>query len=124
MDGDPTVCGRCSGPRIPGTNGDGIALLMCIGCGAQEVILPKRATPELTGQTMYSEELRKDIDFWRECGAESGRGYKQRIVVRNEGWFSAEPRGALESQFRDVLQREWNTVLAGVGALFEADGDQ
>lgn len=79
---------------------------------------------QLTGQTMYGEELRQDIEFWRDCGNESGRGYKQRIVARNEGWFGAEPRVALEAQFRDVLQREWNVVLAGVELLLEADGDE
>jgi hypothetical protein len=67
---------------------------------------------QLMGQTTYGEELRRDIAFWVECESESGRGYKQRIVARNEGWFGAEQRDVLETQLRDVLQREWN---AGVG---------
>lgn len=77
---------------------------------------------QLMGKTMYGEELRRDIAFWVECGSESGRGYKQRIVGRNEGWFAAEQRGALESQLRDLLQREWNSLLASVEALFEPEG--
>jgi transcriptional regulator with XRE-family HTH domain len=76
---------------------------------------------QLMGQTMYSDELRRDIAFWTQCGEESGRGYKQRIFGRNEGWFGAESRGALESHLRDLLQREWNSLLATVEALLEPE---
>lgn len=77
---------------------------------------------QLMGQTTYGDELRKDIAFWVECGSESGRGYKSKILTRNEGWFSAVARDALEQELRGLIEREWHAALARVEALFDAEG--
>ncbi|MGH7665434.1 MAG: hypothetical protein ACRENI_14270 [Gemmatimonadaceae bacterium] len=58
-----------------------------------------------------------------ECGSESGRGYKQRIVTRNEGWFGADQRKLLESELATMLQREWDSALSAVGGLLDSEPD-
>lgn len=77
---------------------------------------------QLMGQTLYGDELRKDIAFWVDCANESGRGYKSRIVARNEGWFGADARGTLEAELWGLVEREWHAALSRVESLFEGDG--
>lgn len=76
---------------------------------------------QLMGQTAYGSELRKDVAFWTDCEKESGRGYKSRIIARNEGWFASDARGVLEQEMRGLIEREWHAALARVESLFEAD---
>jgi hypothetical protein len=33
---------RCRGETLAGTNGDGLAVLICIRCGGREVVFPRR----------------------------------------------------------------------------------
>ncbi len=76
---------------------------------------------QLMGQTSYGEELRRDIAFWVECESESGRGYKSRIIARNQGWFGAEQRGNLEAELWRLIQREWDAALDRVEALLDPE---
>jgi hypothetical protein len=40
-----TLCKRCRGETLAGTNGDGLAVLVCLRCGGREVVFPRRAIP-------------------------------------------------------------------------------
>lgn len=76
---------------------------------------------EILGQTAYGQELRQDIAFWVECGSESGKGYKSRIVRRHAEWFNAEARGALEAELMAIIEREWHAALDRVIALLDLE---
>lgn len=76
---------------------------------------------QIMGQTAFREELKVDIAFWVECSSEWGQGpgYRNRIAERNERWFGAEPRKALEKELWSMIEKEWRGALARVNALFD-----
>ncbi|MFF7393284.1 helix-turn-helix domain-containing protein [Streptomyces scabiei] len=76
---------------------------------------------QLTGLTLYRDELREDPKFWSDNADEWGQGpgYRDRVLDRNRAWFQQSRRRALEGELVAVLEREWSTVLERVEAIFE-----
>ncbi|MFG1952433.1 helix-turn-helix domain-containing protein [Micromonospora sp. NPDC048830] len=78
---------------------------------------------QLTGLTLYRNQLRQDPQFWTDNADEWGRGpgYLGRVLHRNREWFEASQRRDLEDQIATVLKREWRAVLERVEAIFEQE---
>ncbi|MDX3066739.1 hypothetical protein PV518_31955 [Streptomyces sp. ND04-05B] len=76
---------------------------------------------QLTGLTLYRDELREDLRFWSDNAEEwgQGSGYRDRVLGRNREWFQQPQRCALEDELAAVLEREWSTALERVEAIFE-----
>jgi transcriptional regulator with XRE-family HTH domain len=76
---------------------------------------------QLTGLTVYCDQLRGDPQFWNDNANEwgQGAGYLSRVLRRNREWFQQPERRDLEDQLAAVLEREWTTALDRVEALFE-----
>lgn len=76
---------------------------------------------QLTGLTLYRDQLREDSQFWSDNADEwgQGSGYRIRVLRRNRNWFQEPQRRDLEGQIRAVLEREWSTVLERVETIFE-----
>ncbi|MFD4628749.1 helix-turn-helix domain-containing protein [Streptomyces sp. NPDC058284] len=76
---------------------------------------------QLTGLTLYRDELREDPKFWSDNADEwgQGSGYRDRVLGRNREWFQQLQRRALEDELAAVLEREWSTALERVEAIFE-----
>ncbi|MVT55277.1 hypothetical protein GPL17_33125 [Bradyrhizobium yuanmingense] len=53
---------------------------------------------QLVGGSIYADDLREDLEFWRACSAIGGRGYKDRINERNQNWFEEERQGEAEAR--------------------------
>jgi hypothetical protein len=76
---------------------------------------------ELMGKTTLAAAARTDSDLWARCERESGRGYRQRVVLINDEWFKAEQRASLEAEIRSLVEREWGAALAQVRALLAVE---
>ncbi|MEU6364248.1 helix-turn-helix domain-containing protein [Streptomyces sp. NPDC046931] len=76
---------------------------------------------QLAGLTYYRDQLREDSDFWSNNVDEWGRGsgYLNRILRRNQEWFQQPERRDLEAELKTAIEREWDTVLRRVAAIFE-----
>jgi transcriptional regulator with XRE-family HTH domain len=75
---------------------------------------------QLTGLTVYCDQLRGDPQFWSGNASEwgQGAGYLNRVMRRNREWFQQPERRVLEAQLAAVVEREWCTALERVEALF------
>lgn len=75
---------------------------------------------QLMGQTAFKDQLKSDSQFWAACESEWGQGpgYKGRISTHNRDWFMAEARKELETEMRNLIEREWKQALQRVLTLF------
>src|SRR5256885_16853233 len=50
---------------------------------------------QLVGESVHADEMRGDSDFWRDCSSQwgLGKGYRERINVRNHDWFCVKHDG-------------------------------
>lgn len=78
---------------------------------------------QLMGQATFRQALKEDVAFWVECGSEWGQGpgYRFRVSGRNDRWFSADQRKALEQQLWALVDKEWRGALDKVNQLFEVE---
>ena len=70
------------------------------------------------GRTVHTYDLQLDGELWLDCNAESGQGYRGRVVQRHEEWFDAKG-GILERWARELVDRGWESVLNRVSAILE-----
>lgn len=76
---------------------------------------------QLSGSTLYEQDLSSDRELWDDCDSEwgLGGGYRSRVVERNREWFTADVRAALEHEFLDALSREWRNALGRISSLVD-----
>jgi hypothetical protein len=74
-------------------------------------------TAQLVGESIQSDELSEDFDFWRDCSAVSGRGYRDRINGQNRNWFEALHPGEAENRVVETVEQKWNDAVASVRGL-------
>lgn len=74
-------------------------------------------TVQLVGESIHTDELREDLDFWRDCSTESGRGYKERINGHNRQWFEDQHKGEAEERVTDVVAQKWREAVESVRGL-------
>jgi len=71
----------------------------------------------LVGESIYADDLREDLEFWRACGAVTGRGYKDRINAYNHKWFEDERHGEAEGRVVKLVAQKWSEAVTSVQAL-------
>jgi hypothetical protein len=82
---------------------------------------------QLVGQSVHSNELQIDDEFWRNCANEWGRGscrnfrYRDRMNGHNNSWFEAERGREAEIRVRAVITEEWAKAIAAVDQLMPRD---
>ena len=78
---------------------------------------------QLTGQTIFSNSLKTDANFWKQCDSEWGRGtgYKSRVAEHSRAWFEDDKNKELEAELLEMIQREWKNALGKVAALLELE---
>jgi hypothetical protein len=76
---------------------------------------------QLVGESIYADDLREDLEFWRACSAIVGRGYKDRVNERNQYWFEEEHHGEAEARVMELGAQQWNEAVAEVRALLPDD---
>jgi transcriptional regulator with XRE-family HTH domain len=72
---------------------------------------------QLVGESIYADDLREDLEFWRACSAVAGRGYKDRINERNQHWFEEERHGEAEARVMELVAQKWSEGVTTVQAL-------
>lgn len=78
---------------------------------------------QLVGQSIYADEMRADIDFWRGCGKEwgCGLGYRDRINERNRKWFEEAHLGAADARVLELVKENWDETMAAIRQLLAQD---
>ncbi|WP_426409482.1 hypothetical protein [Bradyrhizobium ganzhouense] len=72
---------------------------------------------QLVGQSIYSDDLGTDADFWRSCAQERGDGYRNKVNRHNASWFEADPGKDADLRAVDRVSMEWTKAVAGVKEL-------
>jgi transcriptional regulator with XRE-family HTH domain len=82
---------------------------------------------QLVGQSVHSDELQIDNEFWRSCSGEWGRGsrhndrYRDRVNRRNNNWFEADRGRDADARVGAVIAEEWAKAIAAVDQLMPRD---
>jgi transcriptional regulator with XRE-family HTH domain len=74
-------------------------------------------TAQLVGESVQTDELSQDFDFWRSCSAVSGRGYRNKINQENRRWFEADHSGEAETRLAETVEQKWSEAIASVREL-------
>jgi len=74
---------------------------------------------QLVGQSIHAEEMRVDVDFWRDCEHEWGRGsgYRDRINDHNQRWFSDGHHQDADTRVVQLIREEWGQAVISVREL-------
>ena len=78
---------------------------------------------QLVGQSIYADEMREDIDFWRDCGKEwgGGLGYRDRINERNRKWFEEAHSGEADARVLELVTENWDEAMNAIRQLLTQD---
>lgn len=78
---------------------------------------------QLVGQSIFADEMRPDVDFWRRCLKEwgTGRGYRERMAQHNSAWFDIEGAPSADDRVIEIVQADWAVALAVVKRLLELE---
>lgn len=68
---------------------------------------------QLVGQSIYSDDLGTDTDFWRSCAQERGDGYRNKVNRHNASWFEADPGKDADLRAVDRVLLEWQGGRGG-----------
>jgi transcriptional regulator with XRE-family HTH domain len=78
-------------------------------------------TAQLVGESVHSDELSEDFDFWRHCSTISGSGYRDRINGQNRQWFEDAHAGQAETRVMEVVGQKWNDAITTVRNLLSQE---
>ena len=78
---------------------------------------------QLVGQSIHSDEMTGDANFWRVCMSEWGKGsgYRDRINKRNEVWFQEQNEGGADARVFQLVADSWHETVAVVRRLLAQD---
>lgn len=74
-------------------------------------------TAQLVGESVQTDELGQDFEFWRHCSSVEGRGYRDRINAENRRWFEEQHPGEAEARLKEIVEQKWNEATASVREL-------
>jgi len=80
---------------------------------------------QLVGQSIHSDEMTADAEFWRSCYWEwgSGSGYRDRINLRNDNWFKQKSGagGGADARVIQLITDSWRETITTVRHLLTHD---
>lgn len=78
---------------------------------------------QLVGQSIHSDEMTADADFWKTCYSEWGRGsgYRDRINNHNQSWFEENNEGGADARVMQLVTDSWHEAVATVRHLLAQD---
>jgi hypothetical protein len=74
-------------------------------------------TTQLVGESVHTDELSEDFDFWHDCAEVKGRGYRDRINGRNRQWFEEQHPGEAEARAVESIKQKWSEAVDAVRGL-------
>jgi len=74
---------------------------------------------QLVGQSIHSDEMTDDANFWKACTSEWGKGsgYRDRINKHNEDWFEVENEGEADARVLQLVADSWRETITAVRRL-------
>jgi len=72
---------------------------------------------QLFGQSIHTNDMSTDAVFWQGCETEFGRGYRDRINIRNKKWFVEDHSGDSDVRVVSLIRETWGEALAPVEEL-------
>lgn len=74
---------------------------------------------QVSGESLFAEEMKKDKNFWLQCEREWGRGpgYRDRVTSTSTAWFDDESHQTIGDEIRNLLEQEWKDALERVEAM-------
>ena len=81
---------------------------------------------ELLGKRIYIQYLKPDSAFWQWCdnqwgqGRIEGLGYRDRVALRHQDWFSDDGRD-FQAMMQGLVEREWRQILARLSAILDPE---
>lgn len=78
---------------------------------------------QLVGQSIHSDEMTADANFWKTCYSEWGRGsgYRDRINNHNQSWFEEKNEGGADARVMQLVTDSWHEAVATVRHLLAQD---
>jgi transcriptional regulator with XRE-family HTH domain len=78
---------------------------------------------QLVGQSVHADELSADVEFWRACYDEWGRGigYRDRINGHNRNWFERQHDGEADARVAEIIRTGWTESIRSVSELLRPD---
>ena len=80
------------------------------------------ASSRQMGETIHTNDMQPDSDFWMRCENRwgEGPGYRSDVTQFHEEWFDAN-RPSLEPKVRSLVEREWDRILNRMSTLLVFD---
>jgi hypothetical protein len=72
---------------------------------------------QLVGQSVYSDDLGSDADFWQTCAREYGAGYRDKVNGHNAAWFKADAGKDADARVVTLIAEEWSKIIETVNEL-------
>jgi hypothetical protein len=78
---------------------------------------------QLVGQSVHADDMSADVEFWRACSDEWGRGigYRDRINGHNRDWFERQHDGEADARVAEVIRTGWSESIRSVSELLGQD---
>lgn len=78
---------------------------------------------QLVGQSIHSDEMAMDANFWKACQSEWGKGsgYRDRINKHNENWFKETNKWEADTRVIQQVSDIWDETVMIVRHLLEQD---
>lgn len=76
---------------------------------------------QVSGESLFAEELKRDKNFWLQCEREWGRGsgYRDRVTTNSSAWFDDESHQNIGVEIRNLLEQEWKDALERVEVMLQ-----
>ncbi|MFZ6674801.1 helix-turn-helix domain-containing protein [Undibacterium sp. Xuan67W] len=76
---------------------------------------------QLSGESLFDDEMKKDKDYWFNCSNEwgQGSGYRDRVTMRSEQWFDDDGHQAIGNEVRSLIATEWVEALGRVERMLQ-----
>ena len=77
----------------------------------------------IVGQSIYTEEMRGDAEFWQRLSKEWGRGsgYRERINALNAAWFLEGNHDRVIEHVTELVREAWGQIVMSIRLLLTLD---
>ena len=72
---------------------------------------------EIVGRAVFEDELRDDTEFWEGLGDVGGRGYRDYIALKSNGWFERPDLTAKHEYVMQKIAEGWIDILSSLKSL-------
>lgn len=76
---------------------------------------------QVSGESLFAEEMRRDKNFWLQCEREWGwgPGYRDRVSTKSTAWFDDDSHQNIGDEICALLEQEWTDALKRIEAMLQ-----